>query len=429
MPEDPTTERDDQPVVPPIGQPMMMPRPVVPPTAPAAMPAPPAMPTNPTPMPSIPTMGTTPSPAPIQQASPTLPAPQKAGIEKLWDKASGIENPFAKFLARTGTAALGGVEGLAEGLVPRVAMMIPGSEVNTAMRNKAAVGRAEQEQAMRVGQQKANTEQTTAEANQTKATTEASKEAFEETHPKEKNEPEPHWIEGINPETQKPEYYDPKGKTFTGVQPVTKTEQDKTPPHITVMGKDGQQHIMERDPATGQYNIDRGVAAPNYAMVAPGLRTVDVLNPQGVPTVQTLGGKEIGPAATGAYGHSEAQAGAVERAGNELINTIQQNRGKFGNMKAIINSAFLGTPLADPTSQGLASQIASFAALNPALHGFRGKDALNEFLKLIGGLPNNPDALIAGIQGIEKTAGAINPNLPTQGGGGQTQNRVIDLTK
>ena len=40
---------------------------------------------------------------------------------------------------------------------------------------------------------------------------------------------------------------------------------EKIQPHITTM-KDGQPHIMERDPATGQYSIDRGIAPPNFAM-------------------------------------------------------------------------------------------------------------------------------------------------------------------
>ena len=46
---------------------------------------------------------------------------------------------------------------------------------------------------------------------------------------------------------------------------------DKTPPHVTAM-KNGKPHIMERDPATGEYTIDRGEAPPNYAMVAPVLQ-------------------------------------------------------------------------------------------------------------------------------------------------------------
>ena len=39
-----------------------------------------------------------------------------------------------------------------------------------------------------------------------------------------------------------------------------------TPPHITSM-LHGKPHIMERDPNSGEYSIDRGEAPPNYAMM------------------------------------------------------------------------------------------------------------------------------------------------------------------
>lgn len=160
---------------------------------------------------------------------------------------------------------------------------------------------------------------------------------------------------------------------------------------------------------------------PNYGQLVLPTKTIQGFDASGQPTVFGWNEKtqkyDIPQAASsaGAAGHQIFQAGAVERSANDLISTIQQNKNKFGNMEAIINSAFLGTPLSDPVSQGLAAQIASFAALNPALHGMKGKDALEEFLKLIGGLPNNPDALIAGIQGIVK--GAAKPMRGEDQGG------------
>ena len=152
---------------------------------------------------------------------------------------------------------------------------------------------------------------------------------------------------------------------------------------------------------------------PSYGQSVLPTKTIQGFDANGQPVVLGWNEKtqryDIPQAASsaGAAGHEIFQAGAVERAGNDLIGTIQQNKNKFGNVEAIVNSAFLGTPLSDPVSSGLASQIRSFAALNPAMHGFRGKDALNEFVKMLGGLPNNPDSLVAGIQGILKTAGAI----------------------
>jgi hypothetical protein len=129
------------------------------------------------------------------------------------------------------------------------------------------------------------------------------------------------------------------------------------------------------------------------------------------------GNNEIKP--TGQAASREEQASVIGRAGDGLIKTIESNRDKLGNVSAILESAFLGTPLADPAQAGLATEIASFAALNPAMHGFRGTDALNEFKRIIGGIPNNPDALISSIKAIQKTAGYFNPNQqPTAATGG-----------
>lgn len=168
------------------------------------------------------------------------------------------------------------------------------------------------------------------------------------------------------------------------------------------------------DPQTKK-SIPDFAPAPNYAQVAPGLRTVDILDPTtGLPTVQTLGGKKLGVSGTGAYGHEAAQAGAVTRAASGLIDEIKAHKDKLGNPKAIIESALLGTPWADPETAGIRAQIATFAALQPSMHGFRGMNAVQQFEKVLGGIPNNPDALIAAINGITKTAGAINPALQTQ---------------
>lgn len=98
------------------------------------------------------------------------------------------------------------------------------------------------------------------------------------------------------------------------------------------------------------------------------------------------------------------QGKAVIEGGNQLIDTITKHKGKIGDMNAILNNAFLGTPIADVESAGVAAELASFAALQPALHGFRGQGALEEFIKIIGGLPKNPEALISAIKGIQKTA-------------------------
>jgi hypothetical protein len=159
------------------------------------------------------------------------------------------------------------------------------------------------------------------------------------------------------------------GEPIANAVPVTPYAQAVLPTKvIRKMGTDGLEHLYQLDPSTLSYSID------------------------------------LGPAPTGAVQTQIAQAGKIIDAGNELINAIQANKGKIGNPKAILESAFLGTPLADPTQSYLAAKISSFAALQPALHGFRGRDALAEFSKMIGGIPTNPDALAAAIRGIASAA-------------------------
>jgi hypothetical protein len=144
------------------------------------------------------------------------------------------------------------------------------------------------------------------------------------------------------------------------------------------------------------------------------------VTPQGTPaTIQGAGqavdqsGSPIGRnfqginTPTGATRTAAEQGGIILDAGNKLKADIDAHRDKLGNMEAIVNSAFLGTPLADPDSARIAASLASYAALNPRLHGFRGSQALAEFKKLVGGLPNNPDAMKAAIDGIASTAGTV----------------------
>lgn len=149
-----------------------------------------------------------------------------------------------------------------------------------------------------------------------------------------------------------------------------------------------------------------------------------------VDEIQGMGGAAPGgvipPKPSGQERSRMGQAEVVTRAGDGLIADIKANRNKLGNMQAIIESAILGTPWSDPETSQLRAEIASFAALNPAMHGFRGTDALREFEKLLGGIPNNPDSLIAAIQGIQKTAGAF--KAPTAQGGGTVNMKAPDGT-
>jgi len=161
---------------------------------------------------------------------------------------------------------------------------------------------------------------------------------------------------------------------------------------------------------------------PNYAEVAPQLRAVTVMGPGAVPTVENMArfNAQGGQAESGGgqYGASAAQGGAIQRSATNLKAEIEDRRDKIGNVGAIIKSAFLGTPLADPEQAFIATRLASFAALNPRLHGFRGQQALDEFIKIIGGIPKNVDALLRSIDAISETAGEVSYNPFTGGAGG-----------
>lgn len=103
------------------------------------------------------------------------------------------------------------------------------------------------------------------------------------------------------------------------------------------------------------------------------------------------------------------QAEVVTRAGGSLIEDIQKHRDSLGTLSTWVAKYGIDTPIGDPELAGLQAELASFAALQPAMHGFRGSNAMDTFQKIIGELQKNPDATIASIQGILKVAGAFNP--------------------
>lgn len=102
-----------------------------------------------------------------------------------------------------------------------------------------------------------------------------------------------------------------------------------------------------------------------------------------------------------------AQAGSIIEAGENLKAEIDKHRDKLGNLGSYWNQAANGTPIADPDTARLMSEIASYAALQPAMHGMRGGQVMKEFEKMVGGVPKNPDALKAAIDGIASTASVM----------------------
>lgn len=201
---------------------------------------------------------------------------------------------------------------------------------------------------------------------------------------------------------------------------------NKIQPHITVM-KDGQPHVMERDPASGQYSIDRGVAPPNYAQVLPEVlatKTTEMLGDDGVmhryqfdPKTNTYS-EDIGAAPTGTAAHQIFQGSAIENLAPQIIADINANREILGNLSSYYKQWLAGTPVSDPRAAQLMTELMSFAAMQPALHAFRSTNALQAFEKIVGELSKNPDSTIATINGLLKTPEAFT-SLPRSG----TENR------
>lgn len=102
-----------------------------------------------------------------------------------------------------------------------------------------------------------------------------------------------------------------------------------------------------------------------------------------------------------------SQAGSIIEVGNNLKFEIDKHKDALGNLSDYWKQATNGTPIADPVASKLMSEIASYAALQPAMHGMRGGQVMKEFEKMVGGIPKDPEALKAAIDGIGETAAVI----------------------
>ena len=212
-------------------------------------------------------------------------------------------------------------------------------------------------------------------------------------------------------------------------------------PHITTM-VGGEAHIMERDPKTGAYTIDRGKAVPSYGATAPQTRTTELLGADNVmhrfqfnPETKTYD-IDLGPAPTGTAAHQIFQAGAIEDLAPKVIDDINAHREVLGKLSSYYKQWLAGTPISDPVASQMMAELMSLAAMQPALHAFRSTNALEAFEKLIGGLAKDPDSTIATIQGLMKTPQAFTdiarggPHNPKGGGtGGGTEQHDEGTTR
>lgn len=158
--------------------------------------------------------------------------------------------------------------------------------------------------------------------------------------------------------------------------------------------------------AAGRLGLSRDEFNAQFLGVAPGGaplaggETDEVGHPIG--TKLAAAGKP-GAAAQG----RASQAESIIEAGNNLKAEIDKHKDKMGKIGSYWNQFANGSPIADPDAARLMSEIASYAALQPAMHGMRGGQVMKEFEKMVGGIPKNPEAMKAAIDGIASTASVM----------------------
>jgi hypothetical protein len=116
----------------------------------------------------------------------------------------------------------------------------------------------------------------------------------------------------------------------------------------------------------------------------------------------------------------------------ELQEAVKKNSAEMGPLMGRINRGEVNIGNVDPEVAKLYAAMKSFYALQPAVHGFRNAEFVKDFETAIGTLERNPDAFLAGMEGLKPTLNAVakegktfhqrivegGENTPTQGGAG-----------
>jgi hypothetical protein len=84
--------------------------------------------------------------------------------------------------------------------------------------------------------------------------------------------------------------------------------------------------------------------------------------------------------------------------GQALLAELPKIQQKLGPLAGRVNTLEQLAGVQDPDIQKFATDLKSYAALQPALHGFRGQGAMHEFELGLGGIKTNPAALSSSIQ-------------------------------
>lgn len=100
-------------------------------------------------------------------------------------------------------------------------------------------------------------------------------------------------------------------------------------------------------------------------------------------------------------------AGAALQLLPGLEQTVRDNAKEFGPIMGRINRGEIKIGDVSPAVQQAYSQLESFYALQPSVHGFRNAEFVKDFDTFIGNLQTNPDAVIAGLEGLKPTLTAV----------------------
>jgi hypothetical protein len=228
-----------------------------------------------------------------------------------------------------------------------------------------------------------------------------------------------------NPLTGKPYTY---AEAYGAVKGLGKPAPTAKQQHVAGT-LNGAPAMEDFNPATGEYTnpdthekVTGFKPAPNYAQVLPKkleTQTKNLVGPDGIAHDYGWNPQtnrydiDMGVSGSGQQGSRLFASGVSKAGADTLIHDIQANRAKLGSLEAWVKSKGLDTPIADPVLARLQSELASFAALQPAQHGFRATTAMEAFEKIIGGLQKNPDATIESIKGInEVTSQALPKTAP-----------------
>jgi len=115
------------------------------------------------------------------------------------------------------------------------------------------------------------------------------------------------------------------------------------------------------------------------------------------------------------------QGKAILESAQDLKGFIDKNPAVFGNLGSYWKQFTNNTPISDAAASKAMTKLASFAALQPALHGMRSHQAMQEFENMIGGIPKNGESLKAAIDGITESAAQPMIDVATPHHGAQPQ--------